>query len=76
MQCKLILHGQGQDYVLHERPQFMQKWEYKHIHFDIHQVSVDELNKLGQDGWEVVASGEPGTEQNYGYLHLILKRQC
>ncbi len=36
----------------------MQKWEYKVLR---HGASEEELNKLGAEGWELIAVTEGGT---------------
>jgi len=54
----------------------MQKWEYMTYHWD-HRVEMDEeLNELGQDGWEVVAGSGAGGGATRIRMFFVLKRPC
>ena len=44
------------------------RWEYKTIE---QKLEIDDLNKLGADGWELVAVVSPG----HFVLHYFFKRQ-
>jgi len=48
----------------------MQKWEYKVLNGGL---SEDELNKLGAEGWELIAVTGTGTQ--YYEIRTYLKRR-
>ena len=53
----------------------MQKWEYRVLQGDPWRDTVqDDLDKLGQDGWEVCAGGA-GAHHGAFYF-VVLKRMC
>jgi hypothetical protein len=49
---------------------YMQKWEYKVIRGEL---SEDQLNTLGAEGWELIAV--TGTSAGYFDVYTYLKRQ-
>ena len=68
-----------QDYVLTEQRIFMTKWEYQVIvgrpYHNGESRMQNQLNNLGQEGWEVVGVGHGESSQSAG-LTVVLKRQC
>lgn len=56
----------------------MIKWEYKAIHLDyntIEEAILEELNKNGLDGWELVSVITATETPGYDELCCIFKRQ-
>ena len=69
----------GQDYVLHEQRKFMIIWEYRvivgHPYHRGPSEMQNQLNTLGQEGWEAVGVGHGESSSGAGFT-IVLKRQC
>tara|TARA_B100000941_G_C28420790_1_gene508740 strand:- start:143 stop:337 length:195 start_codon:yes stop_codon:yes gene_type:complete len=54
----------------------MQKWEYKVLHFSVSKPAPSEnnLNRLGEQGWKVSASGGMAINPE-GYSWIFLMRE-
>jgi hypothetical protein len=54
------------------------RWEYRRLNFDIREVSElgfeDQLNALGEEGWELVATLEHARHGYSHEVHLVFKR--
>ena len=52
----------------------MTKWEYKMITWDSRgRAKLEEMNELGNEGWELVAGGCGGAD-NYTMSQYVFKR--
>ena len=53
----------------------MQRWEYMTFDLLERKLTIEELNRLGSEGWEAVATvGSWGIERNFQHPFLLFKR--
>jgi hypothetical protein len=53
----------------------MQRWEYMTLDLLEQQFTIEELNRLGRDGWEAVATvGSWGVARNFQHPVVLFKR--
>jgi hypothetical protein len=53
----------------------MQRWEYMTVDLLERKLMIEELNRLGSEGWEAAATvGSWGIERNFQHPVLLFKR--
>jgi hypothetical protein len=70
--------GDAQEFEAHQRMRYtsdMQRWEYMTFDLLERKLTIEELNRLGWEGREAVATvGSWGVERNFQHPVLLFKR--
>jgi hypothetical protein len=59
------------------QPSTLQKWEYRVVtrYIQVNQADVEfELNRLGEQGYEICGMSQSGTADRSGFLTITLRR--
>jgi hypothetical protein len=70
--------GDAQKFEAHPRMRYtsaMQRWEYMTLDLLEQKLTIEELNRLGREGWEAVATvGSWGVARNFQHPVVLFKR--
>lgn len=66
---------QEQNKALPQSPPIMVGWEYKIVTGKLIDITDEQLNKLGAEGWEAVGCGIAGRELGPDKMMVLFKRQ-
>ena len=70
--------GDGQEFEAHQRMRYtsdIQRWEYMTFDLLERKLTIEDLNRLGSEGWEAVATvGSWGIERHSQHPVLLFKR--
>ena len=69
------VRAREQNKALSQSPPIMVEWEYKIVTGKLVDITDDQLNKLGAEGWEAVGCGVAGRELGPDKMMVLFKRQ-
>ena len=70
--------GDAEEFEAQQRMRYtsdMQRWEYTTLDLLERKLTIEDLNRLGEEGWEAVATvGSWGVARNFQHPVVLFKR--